>query len=375
MLLLVGAGLLLRSFGSVLRVDPGFNPRDLLTAVVPLPDNRYGKDPEMRRFYRELLPRLEALPGVEAAAITMPFPYQRSDISIAFDLHDRPPAPPDRPFVAAWRSVSPGYFQMMGIRLLEGRVFERRDDDPSAPPTMVVNQAFARTYWPNGSALGQKVKAGINSDAEREIVGVVADVLPSLEDAGRAEMYAPFGQRPINGVFVAVRARNAGTLGHAVAEAVTAIDAEQPTTDIATMQELLGASLGRRRIVMVLLAIFAGFALLLAAVGIYGVISYTVTQRTRELGIRMALGAQRGVVLRMVLTQGLRAAGIGIALGAAGALLLRRVMAGLVYGISATDPATFGGIAALLAAVALVAGLLPARRATRVDPMVALRGD
>jgi putative ABC transport system permease protein len=375
MVLLVGAGLLLRSFASVLRVDPGFNPRDLLVASVPLPDNRYSKREVMRDFYTQLKSRLESLPGVKGIVISMPFPYERSDISLTLDLDDRPAAPPGKPYVAAWRTVNPEYFQTMGIRVLQGRGFEKRDDDPHGPQVMVVNETFARTYWPNGGALGRKVKAGISEDVFREIVGVVADVRSELSHEARAEMYEPFGQQPENGVYVAVRAPHAGTYAHSIAQAVAEVDPDQPVTDIATMEDNMAASLGRRRITMVLLAIFAILALVLAAVGIYGVMSYSVTQRTRELGIRMALGAQRREVLGMVVSQGMRAAVIGVGLGMVGALALTRVMASLLFGVSPTDPLTFAGIGALLLVVATLASFLPARRATRVDPMIALRGE
>ena len=375
MLLLVGAGLLLRSFSHVLRVDPGFNPRDLLTAVVPLPDNRYGKRDVIRSFYQNLKPRLESIPGVQGVVISLPMPYQRSDIGLTLDIDDRPPAPDDQPYVAAWRTVNPEYFKTMGIRVLEGRGFEKQDDDPNGKPVMVVNETFAKTYWPNGGALGRKVKAGINKDVFREIVGVVADVRPELTAEPRAEMYEPFGQMPENGVYIAVRAPHAAQLAHAVTAAVTSVDPDQPVSEIATMEQNMASSLGRRKITLTLLGIFAVLALVLAEVGIYGVMSYTVTQRTREIGIRMALGAQRAEVMRMVVGQGLRAGLIGVGIGLAGAFALTRVMASLLYGVSPTDPLTFAGIAVLLLLVATLASFLPARRATRVDPMVALRGE
>ena len=376
MLLLVGAGLLLRSFAHVLRVDPGFDPHDLLAVSVPLPDNRYQKDEQVRRFYTELKPRLESLPGVQGIVVSMPgMPYERSDIGLTFDLDDRPPAPPDAPFVAGWRSVNPDYFRTMGIRVLAGRTFEARDDDPNGEQVMIVNQTFARTYWPNGGALGRKAKAGINKDSFRTIVGIVADVRHDLTAAPRAQMYAPFGQRPLNGIYVGVRAANPGSLAHAVNEAVLAVDPDQPVTETATMDQLMANSLGRRKITLTLLGIFAVLALVLAEVGIYGVMSYTVTQRTREIGIRMALGAQRAEVMRMVVGQGLRAGLLGVGIGLVGAFALTRVMASLLYGVSPTDPLTFAGIAVLLLLVATLASFLPARRATRVDPMIALRGE
>ena len=375
MLLLVGAGLLLRSFAQLVHVDPGFNPRDMLTFGLALPDSKYKEEDQQVRFYKELLPRLQAVPGVQSAAVALPMPYTNSNMDLIFTLDDRPQPPPDRPFDANIRMVSAGYFEMMGIRRLDGRTFDSRDDDPNAPPVMVINETFAKTYWPHGGALGRHATTGLGKPKPYEIVGIVKDVRRGLDQKLEPEMYVPFAKNPMQFLFVAVRGPNPKSLERQLTAEVEAVDRDQPIANVKTMDELMADSLAQRRVVMVLLAIFAVLALVLASVGIYGVMSYTVTQRTRELGIRMALGAQQGQVLQMVVRQGLRLALIGVAIGLVGAFALTRVMASLLYGVSATDPITFVAIAVLLVGVALVASFVPARRATRVDPMIALRGE
>jgi predicted permease len=375
MLLLVGAGLLLRSFAQLLRVDPGFNPRDMLTATLALPDAKYKELPKTRAFYKDLLPRLRSLPGVQSAAAAIPLPYSNSNMDLLFTLDDRPEPPPDKGFDADIRFVSEGYFEMMGIRGVSGRTFDPRDDEAEAPPVMVINETFARTYWPGGGALGRHVKTGLFQQKTFEIVGVVRDVRPGLDQAQRAEMYVPFAVMPIQYIFIAVRGANPKGFERAVAAAVEEVDRDQPLAQVKTMDELMSDSLAQRRVIMVLLAVFAGLALLLASIGVYGVMSYTVTQRTRELGIRMALGAPRAKVMAMVVAQGLKAAVFGVGIGIALALALTRVLRGMLVGVSSTDPLTFAVISILLVSVAVLATILPARRATRVDPMIALRGD
>ena len=376
MLLLIGAGLLLRSFGKLVRVDPGFNPKDLITAVITMPESKYDNPARIGSFYQDLLPRLRNLPGAKDAALGMPIPFSQSNIDLLFTLDDRPEPPPGQLFDANVRWVSAGFFEMLGIRSVDGRTFEKRDDQTNAAPVMVINRAFARTYWPNGGALGRHVTFGLQKKTTYEIVGVVEDVRHGLDGPVGPAMYAPLGREPpFPFMFMMVRAPNAKAFERPMAAAVEEVDRDLPLADVKTMDERMAGSLAQRRVVMVLLGIFAVLALVLASVGIYGVMSYTVTQRTRELGIRMALGAQQGQVLEMVVRQGLRLAAIGVAIGLCGAFALTRVMASLLYGVSATDPLTFVSIAALLVGVALLASFLPARRATRVDPMIALRGD
>jgi putative ABC transport system permease protein len=375
LLLLVGAGLTLRSFAHLVRVDPGFNPNNMLTFALVLPDSKYKEDDQQRVFYKQLFPRLQQVPGVESAAVAIPMPYTNSNMDLAFTLDDRPEPPPDKMFDADIHMVSAGYFEMMGIHKITGRTFEARDDDGKAPPVMVINEALARTYWPNGGALGRHLTTGLGRKVAFEIVGVVADVRRGLDKEARPAIYMPFAVMPLQFMFVAVRGPNPKALERALTAEVEAVDADLPVTNVKTMDELMADSLAQRRVVMVLLAIFAVLALVLASVGIYGVMSYTVTQRTRELGIRMALGAQQAQVRKMVVREGLLLALVGVGIGLAGAFALTRVMKSLLYGVSATDPLTFVGIAALLVAVALAASFLPARRATRVDPMIALRGE
>jgi putative ABC transport system permease protein len=355
--------------------DPGFDSHDLLTVGLSLPDTRYPDDDDLRRFYRELMPKLEALPGVKDAAFVMPLPFSEANIGLKFDLDDRPPAPDAQPFVAGMRFASPGYFKMMKVPLLQGRSFSAADDTDKAPHVIIISESFAKTYWPTGNPIGRHIKVGLRDDKPREIVGVVGDVHIALDQKPRPDMYVPFGQQPFPFGFAVVRAKSPTSLLGAVRAEVMSIDKDQPLSDAKTMDELIGASLAQRRVNLLLLGIFSLLALVLAAVGIYGVMSYVVTQRTRELGIRIALGAAHGRVLGMVVGQSLRLAAIGIGIGLVGALALSRVIASLLYGVSALDPPTFAGIAILLAIVCTVASFLPAWRATRVDPMVALREE
>jgi putative ABC transport system permease protein len=375
LVLLIGAGLSLRSFERLSVVNPGFQTRDLLTASVTLPDGRYPKEAQIRSFYRELLAKARALPGVQGAALAMPLPYSGGNFNIGLTIEGRPPPPPESPNVTPLRLVSPDYFSVMGIPVLRGRSFTAADEAPGAPLVAVVSESLVRQYWPVGDALGQHVRVGINGSQLREIVGVVPDIKPKLDGPGRPELLIPLGEVTFPSFFALVRAPHAASLVGPLRAAVQGIDRTQAVGEALTMEARLAESLHRQRLSALLLALFAGLALTLAAVGIYGVMSYAVTQRTRELGVRMALGARRPQVLRMVVGQGLRLAVLGVAIGLAGAWALTRVLGAQLYGVSPTDPATFATLSALLLAVAVLASLLPARRATRVDPMIALRGE
>jgi len=377
LVLLVGAGLLMRSMHRVLRVDLGFNADNLLTMRLRLPDGRY--DPNRRRnFYDECLERVAAVPGVRSAALTLSLPIRGSSWGSFFCAADKPvPSRADLP-VSDYIPVSRNYFETMGMRLLRGRAINAGDRAESAP-VVVINETLARRIWPGEDAVGKRLKQGYPEEKGpwREVVGVVNDV--RFEGAERPiamQTYMPYTQESRPSVGVVVRTdNNPLSVAASVEQAIHSIDKDLPVTSILTMDQVLGISLAGRRLTLVLLASFAGLALLLAAVGIYGVISYAVRQRTHELGIRMALGAQVGDVLRLILAQGLKLALIGVALGLGVAWVMTRWMESLLFEVRPTDPLTFGAITVALLFIALLACWVPARRATRVDPMTALRHE
>jgi putative ABC transport system permease protein len=375
LVLLVGAGLLVRSMVRLLSVDPGFNTENLLTMRLMLSNKSY-EGPRRLAFYDECLARIGALPGVRAAAITPSLPIDGSWWDSLFIAADKPVPPrPDLP-ITAYTPASANYFEAMGIRLLKGRGFTSADTADSAK-VVVINETLARRIWPGEDPIGKRLKQGWPESQTpwREVVGVVADVkLNGLERDTPMQTYVPLAQEPTRAFSLAVRA--AGNPLAAAAEverAIHSIDKDLPVSDVRSMEQLLGVSMAQRRLTMTLLLSFAALALLLAGVGVYGVISYSVRLRTRELGIRMALGAQRRDVLKMILSQGLKLALIGVAIGTPSAFALTRWMETLLFNVRPADPLTFAAIPAVLSLVALFACWIPARRATKVDPMVALR--
>jgi predicted permease len=377
--LLAGAGLLIRSFSRLEKVNPGFNPQRMLTFTFDLPDARYTTEQQVT-FYDQLLRRLDALPGVRSAALITPLPLGGNNIDIGFSIVGRPTAPGNGPD-SLFRLVSPGYFHTMGIPLIEGREFNAQDTRTSAP-VVVVNQAFARKYFPGQDAVGQRVVPGaadhpVKKLPDYEIVGVVGNVLSrDLSDPPRPEYYAPYSQIMFGGYSIVVRADMAPEgLANAVREVIRGMDHDVPVYNMKTMDQYLGTAVAEPRFSMLLLSIFAGLALVLTTIGLYGVIAYAVAQRTHEIGIRIALGAGPGDVLGEVLGSGARIALLGVACGTAGALVATRLLRGLLFGISASDPATFAAVALLLFGVAMLACYIPARRATRVDPVIALRQE
>jgi putative ABC transport system permease protein len=385
LVLVAGTGLLVRSFARVSGVDPGFESRGLLMARL----KTSGRDRDQAALYRALRAGLEELPGATGTAIAAPLPFAGwFGGSMHFTLDDRPPPPPDVAWWFSWQMASPRYFQTLGVPLLRGRGFEAGDDHPDAPQVAIVNQAFARRYWPDGDPLGRHVLA--YNRYRWRIVGVVGDTRGStcppagcaghdagwLEQPAEPALYTPLGRDccPPD-LHVLVRHPDPLSVVPALRALVSRIDPGLPVEELRTMDQAIGGSLAQRRLNTALLGLFAALALLLAAVGLYGLLSYAVAQRTREVAIRMALGAQAAQVLRLVVGQGMRLALAGLALGVAGALACTRVLASQLYQVSPTDPLTFAVAVAALASLALLASYLPARRATRVDPNVALREE
>ncbi len=380
LVLLVGAGLLLRSFARLNSVNPGFDAQNVLTTGVSLAKTKYPTAEQQRAAFNEIVQRVQAVPGVESAGAIYPLPMGGTSTANTFVIAGRPPvAPGDKP-IADYRAISPDYFRVMRMALTRGREFTERDAE-HAPLAVIVNESFARRFFAGGDAIGQRI--GIERGLEeteappaREIVGIVGDVRSvGLDEAAGPEFYVPAAQEPEAYMDIVLRTSAANTAGMAASlrAAIKAVDAEQYVPRIEPMTQLVAESIARRRFNVLLTSLFAAVALLLASVGIYGVTAYTVAQRTHEIGLRLALGAQTGDVLRLVLGQGLRLILGGIALGLLAAFALTRVLASMLYGVTATDPLTFAGISLLLMTVALFACYIPARRATKVDPMVALR--
>ncbi len=390
LILLVGAGLMIKSFMRLQEIDPGFEPENVLTAEINLPGRKYPDGQKVAAFHDQLLASLAAIPGVVAAGLGSPLPMSGTNGSTSFFIDGRPdPEPRDRPHSHP-RTITPAYLRAMGMRLVEGRAFTEQDD-AQAPRVAIINETMARRFWPAQPAIGKRVALDFETmkffpdrppifdraGGMREIVGIVRDVKhEGLEIDPRPEIYIPDRQRPEPGMNLVIRSEvDPASLAVAVRGAVSAIDQDQPVANVKLMSQMLGDSMAKPRFNYLLLTIFAAVALLLSATGVYGVMSYMVTARTREMGIRLALGAQAAEVLKLVIFQGMRPVIVGIALGLAGAYALTRVMTTLLFDVRATDPAVFAGVATLLALVALLACYLPARRATKVDPVIALREE
>jgi len=382
LVLLIGAGLLVRSFARLTRVQPGFDPTHVLTLSMTLPPSRYGTGDALVRFANELRERAGALPGVVAAAVTNGLPMG-DVIGQSVWPEGRPRSGPEVRDEAAQYSTTPGYLEAMRIPLLAGRFFTDADGDK----VCVVDEAFARKLFPGQDAVGQRLTDEENNIPGKgpEIIGVAGHVQQSsLDGKGPYQIgfYAPYSSlargSPLFAATITLVVRSKGNpqkLEPELRNVLRSIDPQQPVSAVQTMEEAVSQSLGDRRFSLSLLGAFAGLALALALVGIYGVMSYSVAQRTREIGIRMALGAAHGRVLRLVVGQGLRLAGLGLAIGIGCALALSGVLRTLLFGVTATDPVTYAAVAAALGAVALGACWLPARRAARVDPAIALRAE
>ncbi len=373
LLLLTGAGLLLKSFMRLQNVDPGFDASNVLTMRVALPSYRYSGEEKFARFGAELLERVRNVPGVDVAAMTTALPLSQIESAMSFRVDGKPGPPPGSEPIANWRSVSPDYFRALGVPLLRGRAFTEQEGK-DAPGVVIINESLARSAFPGEEALGQRLVIGMDTKP-REVVGVVRDVRhTALKEEPKPEMYVPFQQAPRAAFTLVTRTTvEPASLTSSVTNAVQSVDKDQPVYNVKTMETFRSESIAQSRFNTYALSIFAAIALVMAAVGIYGVMAFSVTQRTNELGIRIALGAQPGDVLRLVIRQGMILALIGILIGLAASLALTRVMASLLYGVAATDVLTFVTVSAALALIALAASYLPARRATRIDPMVAIR--
>jgi putative ABC transport system permease protein len=373
--LLVGAALLLRSFARVTSVDPGFQPAHVLSFRVALPGISYPESSHRIAFFARLLEGLEALPDVATAGMAQTLPM-RGDYVLSFTIQGQPAPKANEGPSANYRVTSPNYFQTLGIPLLRGRTFTARDGE-KAPKVAVVDQKFVERHFPERDPIGQGIDIGNGTDGFYEIVGVVGDIRDaSLEAHPAPTMYVPYDQDPFSGMWVVARtAGDPGALAATVRQTVQGIDRTLPAFAMTPLATVVSESVAQRRFSMLLLGVFAFIALFLAAVGLYGVVAYTVSQRTQEIGLRVAIGAQRGDVLRLVVGGGMALAVAGVGIGVACALGLSRLVATMLYEVTPFDPVSYAATALGLLAVAALACYVPARRAMRVDPIVALRQE
>jgi predicted permease len=372
--LLIGAGLLLRSLDRLLAVDKGFDAERVISSYLLLPSSRYPQAHQQAAFFREVRERTQALPGVQTAALVSDIPLG-GGANGGFAIEGREYPRGKEPF-AEKRIASPGYFEALRIPILAGRVFNERDI-ASAPRVVVVNQALAQRYFPGESPLGKHVDFRWDTSGMQEIVGVVGNVREqALHQPARPAIYIPYAQRPADWAYLVVRTTgDPHGIVPSLRRVVAALDRNMPVADVRTLEDVVAAGLAARRLGMALFGVFSVLSLVLAALGLYAVISYMVVQRRQEIGIRMALGAQAKQVMRSVLSQGLALIAVGVLCGALAALWLGRFLAGLVFGVCTTDPITFGSVALLLAVTALVASMIPAFRAARLDPATVLRSE
>lgn len=395
LVLLIGAGLMIRSFYRLQAVNPGFSYEHLTSFSVSLPQRKYATEQQRITFYNQLLENIRSLPGVEATAAASGLPLGNNGWQTSFTVEGQPPPPRDQIPLMEACLVTPDYFRAMNIPLKSGRYFTDRDDrsflgdkdlsklseperSAAGVNAVIIDEEFARRHWPNEDAVGKRIRLG--GDDSRAplltVLGVVGRVkMEGLsQDSNRVQGYFPFNQLGSGGMTVIVKGQSdPNQLISSLRQQVKAVDPDQPIYNIRTMNEIRSESVASERLNLTLLSIFAGIALVLAVVGIYGVMSYTVTQRTHEIGIRMAIGAQPRDVFKMVIGQGMLLALIGVGLGLIGAFALTRLMATMLFDVAPTDPATFAVIAVLLTSVALLACFIPGRRATKVDPVISLR--
>jgi putative ABC transport system permease protein len=373
MVLMVGAGLMLRSLLALQALDPGFDTQRVLTMTLDLNWSRYTSNELILGFHDRLHARLAGQPGVIATASSLTFPLDgHRRINVPFVIEGQPPAEPGAEPLGDLRSATPGYFQTLGIPLVTGRFFTP-SDGPNAPNVAIVNQTLARRYWAGESVVGHRISA----DSGKTWITIVGNVRHyGLDSEPSDEVYIPFAQLPFReGTFLVRTSADPSAMARRVGEEVLSIDPGQPVANVQTLEEVRGEALASPRLTTTLLLMFALLALCIMAAGLGGVVAFSVSQRTQEIGVRMALGAGRSEVLGMVLREGLRLVIFGLALGTAAAVLLTRLMSGLLFQVEATDPLTFAGMALVVVVIAAVACLAPARRASAVDPMVALRAS
>lgn len=373
LVLLVGAGLLIRSFYRLQQVNPGFNPNKAMAVSINLPGRKYPQGDQQSAFFTELIGRVSALPGVKAVGATQSLPIQ-SDFLVGFKIDGRPPAAPGEDVSTNYYAVTTGYFEAMGIPLLRGRLFTEQDNK-TAPSVAIIDEALAKKFFPDEDPIGKRISLSQGTERYREIVGIVGDVKQyGLAQPTTWQSYEPYLQSTFGGMTLVLRTDgDPTTLTSAIRSEVLAVDKEQPVSGIRTLEQMVADSISQQRFSMLLLGVFAAVALILAVVGLYGVMSHSVTQRTHEIGIRAALGAQNMDIIKLVLSQGMILALIGVLIGLGASYALTQVMTTLLFGVTATDTLTFVGISVLLIGVALGACFVPARRALKVDPIVALR--
>jgi putative ABC transport system permease protein len=379
LVLLISAGLMIKSFLKLQQVDLGFNERNLLTMQVTLPRSKYNDGQMRAAFFQKAVDRIKALPGVEGAGAITNLPLSGANDSTSFVIEGRAPSPDGKAPLTEYRSITPDYFRAMGISLVSGRFFDETDQ-PNTSKVAIINESLARRFFGDQDPIGQRI--GLSGPPDwREIVGVARDVRHyGPDNEPKPETYVPYNQNQASylqygSMALVVRGENPSNLVSGVRGEILAVDSSQPIYNAKTMEQVVADSVAQRRLDTLLLALLSGVALLLAAVGTYSVMAYTVAQRTHELGVRMALGAQPGDVIKLVLGQALSLALIGVTIGLGAAFGLMRFVSGLLYGVSLADPIIYIGLALLLGAVAILASYFPARRATRVDPLSALRSE
>jgi putative ABC transport system permease protein len=373
LLLLVGGGLLIRSFDKLLRVDPGFKPENLLTLEYRLPRNKYQQSEAQWNFHRQVVERIREIPGAQSASLVGGLPFSGNGGSTGVILPDREIPPKGKEPVVRFNRAMPNYFETMGIPLIKGRTFNEQDQ-LNTPRVFLINQTMARRFWPDQDPVGKQIKTDADGPTGA-VIGIVGDAKHYfLGEEAQPQMYEAYSQSP--GIFATVVVRTTVdpmSLAEPVRQAVWKVDGDQPMWKVRTVESLIDRSVANNRFLMALMGVFATLALALTVIGLYGVMSYAVSQRTQEIGVRMALGAGAPNIHRMVLRQGMTLVLIGVVIGLAAAWLLTGLMANLLFGVSVTDPLTFGLIPLVLTLVALMACWIPARRATKVDPIVALR--
>jgi predicted permease len=374
-LLLIAAGLLIRSFGKLLQADIGFDSKNLLTLEYRLPRAKYTQPDAPWNFHQQVLDRVHQIPGVKSAALVRGLPFTGNTGPAGIALLDRAAPPAGREPQVLLNLATGTYFSTAQIPLVRGRLFGD-EDRANTPPVFIINQTMARRFWPDQDPIGKQIKI-LEDDITGSVVGVVGDTKQfGLRDEPTPQLYGAYSQQPIYFATLVVRTTVAPmTLAESVRQAIWRVDPDQPMWKIRPVELLVERSVADRRFVLALMMIFAALALALTVIGLYGVISYLVNQRTQEIGIRMALGAQMRHIMQLILKHGVVLVALGVVIGLIAAVLLTRLMAHMLYGVTATDPLTFSAIALLLTFVALVACYLPARRAAHVDPVIALRSE